>query len=165
MVLAVHERLGHYDVLAPLGAGGMGEVYRARDTRLDRTVALKILPEGFATDPDRLARFEREAKALAALSHPGILAVHDFGVHERTAYVVTELLEGQTLRQRLARGALPQRKAVEYAAQIAGGLAAAGRRMAATTCSTRSGTARPLSGAGARRAGGPGEIGPPSRRS
>ena len=125
MVLAVHERLGHYEVLGPVGAGGMGEVYRARDTRLDRTVALKILPEGFATDPDRLARFEREAKALAALSHPGILAVHDFGVNDHTAYVVTELLEGQTLRQRLARGALPQRKAVEYAAQIAGGLAAA----------------------------------------
>ncbi len=125
MVLAVHERLGHYDVLGPLGAGGMGEVYRARDTRLDRTVALKILPEGFATDPDRLARFEREAKALAALSHPSILAVHDFGVHDDRVYAVTELLEGQTLRQRLARGALPQRKAVEYAAQIAVGLAAA----------------------------------------
>jgi len=108
MALAVHERLGHYEVLGPLGVGGMGEVYRARDTRLDRTVAIKVLPEGFSRDASRLARFEREAKALAALSHPGILSVHDFGVHEGTAYAVTELLEGETLRERLAGGALLQ---------------------------------------------------------
>jgi serine/threonine protein kinase len=107
MALAVHERLGHYEVLGPLGAGGMGEVYRARDIRLDRTVALKILPEEFARDPNRLARFEREAKALGALSHPNILSVHDFGVQDGTAYAVTELLEGETLRDRLAGGALP----------------------------------------------------------
>jgi Tol biopolymer transport system component len=125
MALAARARLGPYEIAGPLGAGGMGEVYRAKDTRLDRMVAVKILPEGFAQHPDWLARFEREAKALAALSHPGILAVHDFGAHESTVYAVTELLEGQTLRQLLARGALPRRKAVEYAAQVAGGLAAA----------------------------------------
>jgi serine/threonine protein kinase len=108
MVLAVQQRLGHYEILGPVGAGGMGEVYRARDTRLDRTVAVKVLPEGFAHDPGRLARFEREAKAVAALSHPNILAIHDFGEHEGTEYVVTELLEGETLRGRLAAGRCPR---------------------------------------------------------
>jgi Tol biopolymer transport system component len=103
----------------------MGEVYRARDTKLDRDVAVKILPPHFAQDQDRLARFEREAKAVAALSHPNILAIHDFGRHDGTTYAVMELLEGNTLRERLAGGALPQRKAVEYAAQIASGLSGA----------------------------------------
>jgi hypothetical protein len=125
MALAPGTRLGPYEVTAPLGAGGMGEVYRARDTRLDRSVAVKILPEAFARDPNRLARFEREAKAIAALSHPNILSLHDFGEHEGTAYAVTELLEGETLRQRLAAGPLSPRKALEYAAHVANGLAAA----------------------------------------
>jgi hypothetical protein len=103
----------------------MGEVYRARDTRLDRDVAIKILPTQIAQDPDRRARFEREARAVAALTHPNILAIHDVGSHNGTAYLVTELLEGETLRQRLADGAVAPRKAVEMAIQIASGLAAA----------------------------------------
>ena len=125
MSLAPGTRLGHYEITAPLGAGGMGEVYRARDTRLDRIVAIKILPDHLADRTDLRERFEREAKAVAALSHPNILAIHEFGRHDGTAYAVTELLEGETLRQRLAQGALPHRKAVEYAVQIANGLAAA----------------------------------------
>jgi Tol biopolymer transport system component len=125
MALVAGTRLGPYEIEGPLGAGGMGEVYRARDGRLDRIVAVKVLPEDFARDPSRLGRFQREAKAVAALSHPSILAIHDFGEHDGTAYAVMELLEGETLRRRLAGGALPPRKAVEYAAQVASGLAAA----------------------------------------
>ena len=123
--LAPGARIGPYEIIAPLGAGGMGEVYRATDTRLGRDVALKVLPEAFASDPDRLARFEREARAVAALSHPNVLALFDVGTHEGTAYVATELLEGETLRARLERGPLPIGRAVEYAQQIAHGLAAA----------------------------------------
>jgi serine/threonine protein kinase len=119
-------RLGSYEVVAPIGAGGMGEVYKARDTKLDRDVAVKVLPEHLAKDPDALARFEREAKAVAALSHPNILAIHDFGTHEGTAYAVAELLEGETLRARLEEsGALAPKKVVQIAADIARGLAAA----------------------------------------
>ena len=118
-------RLGPYEILATLGAGGMGEVYRARDTRLDREVAIKVLPERMAADPEALARFAREAKAVAALSHPNILAIHDYGVEGSTAYSVTEMLTGETLRQRIGGSPLPQRKAVEIALQIAMGLAAA----------------------------------------
>src|SRR5450759_3601562 len=118
-------RLGPYEVVSPLGAGGMGEVYRARDPKLNRDVAIKVLPEAFAKDPDALVRFEREAKAVAALSHPNILSIFDFGSHEGIAYAVMELLEGETLRQKLASGPLSQPKAIEYAAQIARGLAAA----------------------------------------
>ncbi|MFN2386118.1 MAG: protein kinase [Thermoanaerobaculia bacterium] len=118
-------RLGPYEILAPLGAGGMGEVYRARDTKLGREVAVKVLPEKLALDPASLARFEREARAVASLSHPNILAIHDFGREDVTAYAVMELLEGQTLRERLASGALPARKALDYAVQVAQGLAAA----------------------------------------
>ena len=125
MPLRVGERLGPYEILAPIGAGGMGEVYRAKDARLERTVAVKVLPSGVASDPDALGRFEREAKAVAALSHPNILAIHDFGRHEGVAYAVMELLEGETLRERLAAGAPPARKAIDYATQIAHGLAAA----------------------------------------
>ncbi len=99
-MVAAGTRLGPYEVLAPLGAGGMGEVYRARDTRLGRDVALKVLPEAVARDPDRVLRFEREARALAALSHPGLLAIHDLGREGDLAFAVTELLEGETLRQR-----------------------------------------------------------------
>ena len=122
--LAVGSRLGLYEIAAPLGAGGMGEVYRARDPRLDRDVAIKILPPALA-DPAALARFEREAKAVAALSHPNILAIHDFGTEGTTAYAVMELLEGETLRERLAGGPLPVRKAIDIALQITHGLAAA----------------------------------------
>jgi eukaryotic-like serine/threonine-protein kinase len=125
VALTTGMRVGSYEVIGLLGEGGMGEVYRARDTKLDRDVAVKILAEGFAADPDRLARFEGEAKAVAALSHPNILSIFEFGTQAGTAYAVMELLEGQTLRERLADGPLPVRKAVEYAAQIATGLAAA----------------------------------------
>jgi TolB-like protein/Tfp pilus assembly protein PilF len=128
MPLAPGTKLGPYHILTPLGAGGMGEVYRARDTRLDRDVAIKVLPAQFAADPTALARFEREAKAVAALSHPSIMAIHDVGTEEGTSFVVTELLEGETLRQRLQRGAVSWRKAVEIGAGIADGLAAAHAR-------------------------------------
>ena len=118
-------RLGPYEILAAIGAGGMGEVYRARDTRLGRDVAVKIVPPAVAANADALARFERETRAVAALSHPNILTIHDVGRSDGTAYAVLELLEGQTLRARLDGGALPQRKALEIAAQMARGLAAA----------------------------------------
>src|SRR5881628_3272217 len=122
--LAAGTRLGPYEILAPIGAGGMGEVYRARDTRLGRDVAIKVLPGQMATDPEALARFEREARAVAALNHPHILSLFDVGRQDGTAYAVTELLEGATLRDQLKAGALPVRKAVEYAIQIAQALAA-----------------------------------------
>ena len=124
MTLTAGSRLGPYEIVSPLGAGGMGEVYKARDTKLNREVAIKVLPERLAGDPDALQRFEREARAVAALSHPNILAIHDFGDQDGTAYAVTELLEGKTLRERL-EGPLPARKAIEYAVQVAHGLAAA----------------------------------------
>jgi Tol biopolymer transport system component len=119
------KRLGPYEIVSPLGAGGMGEVYRARDPRLGREVAVKVLPASFSQDPDRLRRFEHEARAAGALNHPNITAVYDIGSHEGSPYVVTELLEGETLRSRLAPGALSTRKALDYAIQIARGLAAA----------------------------------------
>jgi len=125
MSLSSGTRLGPYEILSPLGAGGMGEVYRARDTRLGREVAIKVLPSSFSQDPERLRRFEGEAKAASLLNHPNITAVFDVGEHEGAPYVVSELLEGETLRSRLAAGALPPRKATEYAIQIAQGLAAA----------------------------------------
>src|SRR5262245_34207141 len=118
-------QLGPYQISAPLGAGGMGEVYRAFDSRLDREVAIKVLRDQFAEDPTRLARFEREAKAIAALSHPNILSIHDYGVEQGQAFAVMELLEGQTLRQRLAHGEIPWRRAVEMVVGVADGLAAA----------------------------------------
>ncbi len=125
MVLNPGTKLGPYEVVAPAGAGGMGEVYRARDARLNRDVAVKVLPTEFSRDPDRLHRFQQEAQAVAALNHPNIMAIHDFGEHERSPYIVAELLEGETLRERLRGGALPRRKATDYAEQIARGLAAA----------------------------------------
>src|SRR6185503_5294969 len=125
MTLSPGTRLGPYEILAPIGAGGMGEVYRARDTKLDRDVAVKVLPESVAADPDTLARFEREAKAVAALSHPNILAIHDFGMHDGHAYAVMELLEGETLRGKLVAGPIPRKQAVDYALQVARGLSAA----------------------------------------
>ncbi len=122
--LAAGQRLGPYEILAPLGAGGMGEVYRARDTRLERDVAVKILPQSLVADLDALARFEREARSVAALSHPNILAIHDFGYFGPVVYAVMELLEGETLRDKLV-SPLPSRKALEYAVQLAQGLVAA----------------------------------------
>src|ERR687896_531928 len=113
MSLALGSSLGPYEILAPLGAGGMGEVYRARDTRLQRDVAIKILPPSLASDPSSLMRFEREARAVAALSHPNILAIHDAGQLNGVAYAVTELLEGRNLREVLADGALPPRKVLD----------------------------------------------------
>ena len=121
-------RLGSYEILGPLGAGGMGEVFRARDTKLGRDVAIKVLPEPLAQHADAMARFEREAKAIAALSHPNIPAIFDFGVEGGVAYAVTELLDGETLRSRLRTGAMGARKAIELAGQIASGLAAAHER-------------------------------------
>ena len=118
-------RLGPYEILAPLGAGGMGEVYRARDSRLGRDVAIKVLPETFAADADRLRRFEQEARAAGVLNHPNITAVYDVGRHEGAEYVVQELLEGRTLRAILEEGMLSPRRAVECSIQIAHGLAAA----------------------------------------
>jgi len=125
MALSPGVRLGPYEIVAPLGSGGMGEVYRATDPRLRREVAIKVLPSGLATDPARLRRFEQEALAAASLNHPNILAVHDIGIHDDAPYIVSELLEGSTLRQTLASGVFPLRKALDYAMQIAGGLAAA----------------------------------------
>jgi eukaryotic-like serine/threonine-protein kinase len=119
------DRLGPYEILAPLGAGGMGEVYRARDPRLKREVAVKVLPSAFSLDAERLRRFEQEALATAALNHPNILAVFDIGASEGAPYVVSELLEGETLRQRMGGGAMAARKALDYALQMAHGLAAA----------------------------------------
>ena len=125
MHLSAGTRLGPYEVIGALGAGGMGEVYRARDTRLKREVAVKVLPESFASDVDRLLRFEQEARAVGALSHPNILAVHDIGAQNGIHYIVTELLDGETLREKLSNGALPPRRATDYAIQIAQGLASA----------------------------------------
>ncbi len=125
MTLAAGTRLGSYEILGPLGAGGMGEVYRARDAKLEREVAIKVLPQHLTSDADALARFEREAKAVASLSHPNILAIHDFGKQNGVTYAVTELLEGETLRGKLDGSTVPQRQAVDWALQIARGLSAA----------------------------------------
>jgi Tol biopolymer transport system component len=125
LTLVAGTKLGPYEILAPIGAGGMGEVYRARDPRLKREVAIKVLPATFSQDPDRLRRFEQEAEAAGGLNHPNITAVYDLGNHEGSPYIVTELLEGETLRSRLGVGAIPIRKAIDYAVQIAKGLAAA----------------------------------------
>ncbi len=125
MTLSAGTRLGPYEILAPLGAGGMGEVYRARDERLKREVAIKVLPASLSADPDRLRRFEQEAQAAGLLNHPNITAVYDTGSHEGAPYVVQELLEGETLRSELAGGRFAPRKAIDYAVQMAQGLAAA----------------------------------------
>src|SRR6202795_2718352 len=125
MNLAPATKLGPYEIISLLGAGGMGEVYRARDTRLRRDVAIKVLPQALSLDADRMRRFEQEALATAALNHPNILAVFDIGTSEGSPYVVSELLEGETLRERLRSGSIAVRKALDYALQIAHGLAAA----------------------------------------
>ena len=125
MSLSPGARLGPYEIVSPLGAGGMGEVYRARDERLKRDVAVKVLPASFASDPDRLRRFEHEAQAAGLLNHPNITAVYDIGSVDGAPYVVSELLEGETLRAALVGGRLSARKAIDYAIQLAQGLAAA----------------------------------------
>src|SRR5439155_17032037 len=128
MPLITGSRLGPYEILAPLGAGGMGEVYKAHDVRLERTVAIKVLSHALASDPAFGDRFEREAKAVAAISHPNIVAIHDVGREHGVAFAVMELLDGMTLRERLAADApqgLPQQKALDIALQVARGLAAA----------------------------------------
>src|SRR5262249_29758915 len=125
MPLSQGSRVGPYEILSPLGAGGMGEVYRARDPRLARQVAIKVLHGDAAGDPDRQRRFAQEARAAGALNHPNVLVVFDTGEHEGAPFVVFELLEGETLRRRLGKAALPPPRALEYAIQIARGLAAA----------------------------------------
>src|SRR6188472_2367597 len=121
-------RLGPYEIIGPAGAGGMGEVYRARDTRLDRTVALKVLPPDLTSDPAARQRLEREARAVAALSHPHICTLHDIGQQDGTDFLVMEYLDGETLAARLARGKLPLDQALQYGIQIADALAAAHRQ-------------------------------------
>src|SRR5262245_55238340 len=122
MAVTVGTRLGPYEILSPIGAGGMGEVYKARDTRLGRTVAIKILPDGLAADPQFRERFEREAKAIAALTHPNICTLHDVGRKDDAEFLVFEYLEGETLESRLKKGALPLDQALTIAVQIAGAL-------------------------------------------
>src|SRR5712692_7069158 len=128
MTLAAGTRVGPYEISGLLGAGGMGVVYRARDPRIGRDVALKVLPPALAESPERVRRFEAEARAAGGLNHPNVLAIHDVGAYEGAPYFVSELLSGQTLRERLAAGPLPIRKALELTAQAARGLAAAHER-------------------------------------
>src|SRR5512144_2725938 len=122
MPLAAGSRVGPYEIVAPLGAGGMGEVFRAHDTRLGRDVAIKALPAAFATDPERLARFEREARLLASLSHPNLAAIYGLEEAGGARYLALELVEGETLAARLARGPLPVEEALDVARQIAAGV-------------------------------------------
>src|ERR1700746_1080072 len=124
MALTSGTKLGPYEIVSPLGAGGMGEVYRARDTRLGRDVAIKVLPEALVQDADRVRRFEQEARTIAALNHPNILAIHDIGTHDGVPFLVSEFLEGMTLREKLEAGPLPARRALEYAPGFGLGLAA-----------------------------------------
>ncbi len=128
LALSTGDQIGPYEIVSPLGKGGMGEVYRARDVRLGREVALKVLPDTAANDTESLARFEREARAVAALNHPNILSIHDTGEHRGVPYAVTELLEGENLSDRLRAGPLAPKRATEIACQIADGLAAAHAR-------------------------------------
>ncbi len=123
--LVAGQQLGSYKILSPLGAGGMGEVYKARDTRIGREVAIKVLPSAFSSDVHSLSRFELEARAAGRLNHPNILAIYDVGTHEESPYIISELLEGETLRDRLGGKSLPLRKAIDYGLQLARGLAAA----------------------------------------
>src|SRR5690242_13958803 len=120
-MLTPETTLGPYRVIAPIGAGGMGEVYRATDTRLSRDVAIKVLPAKVAADSDRLRRFEQEARATGMLNHPNILSIFDIGQHDSAPYVVSELLEGETLRERMSGSRIPVKRAIEYALQIANG--------------------------------------------
>ena len=128
MALALGTRVGPHEIIAPIGAGGMGEVYRARDTKLNRDVAMKILPDAFALDSDRLARFRREAQVLAALNHPNIAAIYGFEDSGSTHALVLELVEGPTLADRIAKGPIPLDEALPLARQIAEALEAAHER-------------------------------------
>src|SRR5262245_15684584 len=125
MPLAVGTRFGPYEILSQLGAGGMGEVYRARDPRLAREVAIKVLPQHLASNPDALARFEREAKAVAALAHPNVVVLYDCGTQHDVFFVVMELLDGESLRTRLGKGPISWQQAVELGRELADGLFAA----------------------------------------
>src|SRR5277367_967762 len=127
MAILPGRRLGPYEILSAIGAGGMGEVYSARDTRLDRTVAIKILPAEMGSDPERRHRFEQEARSVAALNHPNIVAVYDVGVQDDVVYLVQELIEGESLRTLIDRGELTLRKTIALAGQIGDGLSAAHR--------------------------------------
>ncbi len=122
MPLSAGEKLGPYEILSPLGKGGMGEVYKARDTRLDRTVAIKVLPEHIAQREDLRQRFEREARAVASLNHPHICVLHDIGNQNGIGYMVMEFMEGETLAARISRGAIPLEQALKFASQIADAL-------------------------------------------
>jgi serine/threonine protein kinase len=124
-VLNIGQRLGPYEILGAIGAGGMGEVYRAKDTRLDRIVAIKVLPAHLSENPDHQKRFEREAKVISSLSHPNICALYDIGHQDNIDFLIMEYLEGETLRMRLKDGPMPPRKAVEIGTQIVNGLGAA----------------------------------------
>jgi len=136
MLLTTGTKLGAYEILSVLGAGGMGEVYRARDTALGRDVALKILRPDSVQDTNRLRRFRHEAQAAAALSHPNVMAIHFVGQQDDTPYIVSELLEGESLRESLRAGGLPMRKSMDYALQIADGLAAAHEKGSFTVTSS-----------------------------
>jgi serine/threonine protein kinase len=125
MPLSAGDKLGPYEILAPLGAGGMGEVYRAKDMRLDRTVAIKVLPGSLSSDPSLKQRLEREAKAVSKLSHPHICTLHDIGHQDDVDFLVMEFLEGETLERRLEKGPLPPEQTIRYGAQIANALAKA----------------------------------------
>jgi serine/threonine protein kinase len=127
MPLQTGARLGPYEIVAPLGAGGMGEVYRARDARLDRTVAIKVLPDTLAADPHFRERFDREARAVAALNHPHICTLYDIGVQDGASFLVMEYVEGETLAARLERGAMPVDQALKAGIEIASALAKAHR--------------------------------------
>src|SRR2546430_12806095 len=125
MALITGTKLGPFEITGALGSGGMGEVYRAHDARIGRDVAIKVLPDRFSKDSDRLRRFEQEARAAGILNHPNILAIYDVGTHDGSPYLVSELLEGETLREALNGGSVALRKTLDYATQIASGLAAA----------------------------------------
>src|SRR5690349_24803668 len=125
MTIAAGTKLGRYEIRSKIGEGGMGEVYRAYDEAMHRDVAIKVLPAALSADKDRLARFEQEAQTAGSLNHPNILVIHHIETHEGAPYIVSELLEGETLRERMGGVALPQRKAIDYALQTAQGLAAA----------------------------------------
>src|ERR1022692_4890869 len=125
MSLTSGAKLGPYEIQSMVGAGGMGEVYRAHDSRLNRTVAIKVLPASFSADADRMQHFAQEARAAAALNHPNILSIFDIGEERGAPYIVSELLEGSTLREQLRNGPLPVRKAIDCGLQVARGLAAA----------------------------------------
>jgi len=123
--LKANDAISHYRIVSKIGSGGMGEVYRAHDSRLDRDVAIKVLPEDFATDEDRLRRFQQEARATSALNHPNILAVYDIGENGESPFIVSELLEGEELRDRLNEGPILLRKVIDFAQQIVSGLSSA----------------------------------------